>query len=77
MQFEDTLSFHSKTLASSLLCENNMPTNDDGREVQKRGSPGINFLVNQDDLFWFLFYKTEKQLSYLPLVFGIFCYMQQ
>ena len=41
------------------------------------GPQGLTSLLTQDDLFWFLFYKREKQPSYLPLVFGIFCYMQQ
>lgn len=36
------------------------------------GPQGLTSLLTQDDLFWFLFYKREKQLSYLPLVFGIF-----
>ena len=78
MQLGDSLFpfIPKRTHGSLLLFENNMPTNDD-RSTESVGPQGLTSLLTQDDLFWVLFYKREEQLSYLPLVFGIFCYMQQ
>lgn len=78
MQLGDSLFpfIPKRTHVSLLLFENNMPTNDD-RSTESVDPQGLTSLLTQDDLFWALFYKRGEQLSYLPLVFGIFCYKQQ